>query len=584
MRRAVIERAVPHLAARSRLRRSGSCAGVSPAACHGDAYKAVIESGLVEVCSQQALTCADAVVVYAPRARAASAVEGRDLFREARKMAFGINNSIKQIAVLEGEVLDSLMAIVQAFIQQAGRPDVSSYAPGRINAWNGPKADLRYKGNFFTAADYWCPELHQFCERLMSGYHACLITYSGDGETGKGIGLHGDQSYAAFTARSVNLQVDLEATTPWLMGQQYPGMAYSRDQQVIAHSPAQAEAGEGEDLYQFELRHGSVIEFNCKNPHAAHPAPGRYSINLWAAASTKNAPAKAAWDELITQHGRSGGGKLIETGIQSVLPKPLNFSQSELAQMQAPPIVRKVTAKQYYAATAEPAVALPRPAAPSASAPKLSDFLSESYQRSDVLRVPKLIQQGYRIAIRAVASHDIARSDLMIISGGQDGADQGGLIAAARLGLPTGGIAPHGWLVSTGTAQDLLQSYGLIEGPAAESDAGAYRIRTVLNAAQADATIVFGSVDLATDKGSYLTLQLARWYAESEGKAYCHIEVADLMPQNMQATIMAIREWLEDGDIRILNVAGNRQRNVRPLDLAGAVAECLQAVLAEPLQ
>ena len=219
-----------------------------------------------------------------------------------------------------------------------------------------------------------------------------------------------------------------------------------------------------------------------------------------------------------------------------------------------------------------------------ASAPKLSDFLSEGYQRSDVLRVPSLIQQGYRIAIRAVASHDIARSDLMIISGGQDGADQGGLIAAARLGLPTGGIAPHGWLVSTGKAQELMQSYGLIEGPPAKSDAGAYRIRTVLNAAQADATIIFGSVDPDYDKGSYLTLQLAQWYAESEGKAYCHVEVADLMPQNMQATITTIREWLEDGDIRVLNVAGNRQRKVSQLDLAAAVAECLQAVLAEPIR
>ena len=56
------------------------------------------------------------------------------------------------------------------------------------------------------------------------------------------------------------------------------------------------------------------------------------------------------------------------------------------------------------------------------------------------------------------------------------------------------------------------------------------------------------------------------------------------MPQNMQATITTIREWLEDGDIRVLNVAGNRQRKVSQLDLAAAVAECLQAVLAEPIR
>lgn len=217
------------------------------------------------------------------------------------------------------------------------------------------------------------------------------------------------------------------------------------------------------------------------------------------------------------------------------------------------------------------------------SNPKLSDFITETEQQSDVLRAPALIEQGYRVNAGIITSHIVIRSDLMVISGGQDGADQGGLSAAANLGLPTGGLAPANWRVSTGTAQKLLQGYGLIEAPPANSEAGTYRIRTVLNAAQADGTIIFGSVDPAKDAGSYLTLQLARWYAESGEKAYCHIAVDDLLSESMAATAAAIREWITHQDIHILNVAGNRQCNVRQIDLAQSVSRCLQAALAEPL-
>lgn len=80
---------------------------------------------------------------------------------------FDIKNGIRQIAVLDGEAINSLTQIVKSFIDQAGGADVSNYAPGRINAWNGVKADLRKNGNFFTKADWWCPELHQMCERIM---------------------------------------------------------------------------------------------------------------------------------------------------------------------------------------------------------------------------------------------------------------------------------------------------------------------------------------------------------------------------------------------------------------------------------
>jgi hypothetical protein len=36
-----------------------------------------------------------------------------------------------------------------------------------------------------------------------------------------------------------------------------------------------------------------------------------------------------------------------------------------------------------------------------------------------------------------------------VVSGGQTGADQGGLRAARLAGIPTGGWAPKGWLVES---------------------------------------------------------------------------------------------------------------------------------------
>ena len=41
-----------------------------------------------------------------------------------------------------------------------------------------------------------------------------------------------------------------------------------------------------------------------------------------------------------------------------------------------------------------------------------------------------------------------------VISGGQTGADQAGLAVAKRLGIPTGGCMPKGWLTEAGPRPD----------------------------------------------------------------------------------------------------------------------------------
>lgn len=89
----------------------------------------------------------------------------------------------------------------------------------------------------------------------------------------------------------------------------------------------------------------------------------------------------------------------------------------------------------------------------------------------------------------------------LIISGGQTGADQAGLEAAAALGIPTRGYMPNGWRTEAGPRPDLAVRYGLWEAPT-----DAYPERTELNVLAADATVIFGQLS----GGSQLTLDLAQ--------------------------------------------------------------------------
>ena len=73
-----------------------------------------------------------------------------------------------------------------------------------------------------------------------------------------------------------------------------------------------------------------------------------------------------------------------------------------------------------------------------------------------------------------------------IVSGGQTGADQGGLEAAKYLGLETGGWAPLGWLVEKGTAKALQEGFGLREWKHP-----GYPARTQQNVTDSDATLAF---------------------------------------------------------------------------------------------
>lgn len=138
-----------------------------------------------------------------------------------------------------------------------------------------------------------------------------------------------------------------------------------------------------------------------------------------------------------------------------------------------------------------------------------------------------------------------------IISGGQTGADQGALIAAREMGIPTGGTAPKGWKTEAG-AEPHLKAYGMVEAPG-----DSYAWRTGRNIGEADATVVFGDV---TSKGSALTMRLCQQFA----KPFFVNPTRD----DLQAFVIAF-------DVKTLNVAGNRE-SVNP-----GIAERVRAVLVE---
>ena len=137
-----------------------------------------------------------------------------------------------------------------------------------------------------------------------------------------------------------------------------------------------------------------------------------------------------------------------------------------------------------------------------------------------------------------------------IISGGQTGADQGGLLAAVELGIPSGGTAPRGWLTEEGPQKHLLRRFGLVE-----CSATGYPARTKANVIESDATLIIGPYRTG---GSALTAKLAN----DCNKPMFHLsytgqDIADIA--SMDEQIGEFRYWLERFKIRTLNVAGNRE-------------------------
>ena len=141
-----------------------------------------------------------------------------------------------------------------------------------------------------------------------------------------------------------------------------------------------------------------------------------------------------------------------------------------------------------------------------------------------------------------------------VISGGQTGADQAGLIAAARFSISTGGWMPHGFETAEGPNPQLAKRYGLQE------HRGGYAERTATNVRDSD-----GTIRIAGTFSSYGEKCTLRCIAEQrkpfiDVNMHSPIEVAEVV------------DWILAHQIRVLNVAGN-VRTKTPKSLAWGIEE-----------
>lgn len=129
---------------------------------------------------------------------------------------------------------------------------------------------------------------------------------------------------------------------------------------------------------------------------------------------------------------------------------------------------------------------------------------------------------------------------MRVVSGGQTGADRGGLEAAIALGLPHGGWCPKGRRAEDGR---IPRRFRLRETASAE-----YAVRTERNVVASDGTAVF-TVGRATG-GTALTMRIARRHR----RPLVRIDLArDRRPAEK------LRRWIERHAIVVLNVAGPRE-------------------------
>jgi predicted Rossmann-fold nucleotide-binding protein len=153
---------------------------------------------------------------------------------------------------------------------------------------------------------------------------------------------------------------------------------------------------------------------------------------------------------------------------------------------------------------------------------------------------------------------------IIIISGGQTGADQAALDAAIILGLPHGGWICRGRKTESGP---LPAQYRL-----RELDSYRYRDRTEKNVLDSDGTVIFSFGPL--EGGSALTEALTIRHDRP-------CLVLDLAEISQEQAITALWKWINEHEVRRLNVAGPRASHSPRIH--GAVYEILTSFPWEEL-
>jgi len=145
-----------------------------------------------------------------------------------------------------------------------------------------------------------------------------------------------------------------------------------------------------------------------------------------------------------------------------------------------------------------------------------------------------------------------------IISGGQTGVDRGALDAALRLGIEHGGWCPKGRLAEDGCIPPLYQ---LRETTSAE-----YPQRTERNVIDSDGTLILYRSRMYG--GTRLTHRLTRKHA----KPSLRVDLSD------DPDAGAVRSWLAERGIEVLNVAGPRESSAPGIadETSEFLAKCLE--------
>ena len=136
-------------------------------------------------------------------------------------------------------------------------------------------------------------------------------------------------------------------------------------------------------------------------------------------------------------------------------------------------------------------------------------------------------------------------SQLVIVSGGQTGADRAALDFALQHGIPHGGWCPNGRRAEDGPISDIYQ---LEETPSRR-----YEQRTKWNVRDSDATVVM-TISRQAIGGSGLTLGVAR----SCAKPHLHLAKDSFRRLPLKNAAESLKDFLAEHQVRRLNVAGPR--------------------------
>lgn len=156
---------------------------------------------------------------------------------------------------------------------------------------------------------------------------------------------------------------------------------------------------------------------------------------------------------------------------------------------------------------------------------------------------------------------------MIVWSGGQTGADRGGLIAARLCGVEHGGWVPRGRKAEDGCVP--LEFNQLKEHPSPD-----YPPRTYANVRDSDGTLLIARLPLKG--GSQLTLD----YAHDLDKPICRFDAQSVLDRGKHPFLVSsLCEWAARHEINVLNIAGSRESSVNGLQ--AAVADLIERFLRE---